>query len=371
MITASHKTLKDLIDSKNGVHLSIYVQYFGGILQFKKRLNSLIKNAEDHLMEVMNPEEITEFLKPLREFASNAENYRHYRGSIGIFMKNDFFKTIQISSDVEELSVTADSFHIKPLINWAQQDHEFILVGLNKEGAHFYKGTPNTLEKIDQIQHSVEDKAEYEFMLKWLGNWIDYLSRKSNTLVFVVADKRHSKILKKSLRTHSPSPTFMETTFEEKHLQSKIRKIRSLVRLNAQTRVNQMLNEFDLYLKLNSAKTNLFQIAKAAVKGKVQKLLVAEDFNIFGRIDKKSGGLSLHPLEMNHEDDCLLDDIAQTVLLTGGEVGVVKKSEMPDGRPILAVLHENPAYSFAEAHSNLDFDLRNTNHPIKHTSPAK
>jgi hypothetical protein len=82
-------------------------------------------------------------------------------------------------------------------------------------------------------------------------------------------------------------------------------------------------------------------IAKAAVKGQVRKLMVAEDFNVFGKLDKLTGGLSLHPIDLNHEDDCLLDDIAQTVLMTGGEVTVVKKSEMPDQKPLLAIFNRS------------------------------
>ena len=49
--------------------------------------------------------------------------------------------------------------------------------------------------------------------------------------------------------------------------------------------------------------------------------------------------LLLHPADMDHEDDCLLDDLAQTVLLSGGEVVIAKRSEIPQGRPVIAVLN--------------------------------
>lgn len=352
MITASHRTLKDLVDSKDGIHLSIYINGDVGALHLKKKLNSFIKEAESHLSEILSDKEIYLFLQPLRTYAADDSHHllRGRKGSLGLFLKNDFFKAIEIPMPIEDIAVTADSFHIKPLIMWAQQDHEFILVGINPEGAHFYKGTQTEVKKIDQITHPVGDKSEVDFMMKWLGNWIDYLTRKTNTLVFVIADKKSCKQLSKHIRTKEALPTLFQTAFSEGKMNAKLSKIRSLIKLSSQTRVNQILKEFDLHLKMNTAKTNIFQIAKAAVKGRIRKLLVAEDFNIFGRLDKKHGGLALHPQEMNHEDDCLLDDIAQTVLLNGGEVSVVKREEMPYGRPILAVLHDNPSSVFAETH---------------------
>jgi hypothetical protein len=89
---------------------------------------------------------------------------------------------------------------------------------------------------------------------------------------------------------------------------------------------------------LNLAIKNIFQIAKAAIKGKVRKLVIADGINIFGKIDRKSGGLSIHPTHLDHEDDDILDDLAQEVLAQGGEVVVASRDEIPKGRPALAIL---------------------------------
>jgi hypothetical protein len=92
---------------------------------------------------------------------------------------------------------------------------------------------------------------------------------------------------------------------------------------------------------LNLANRNIFQIAKAAIQGKVRKLIIADGINIFGKIDKKSGGISIHPAHLDHEDDDILDDLAQEVLAQGGEVIVASRDEIPKGRPILAILEKS------------------------------
>ena len=67
-------------------------------------------------------------------------------------------------------------------------------------------------------------------------------------------------------------------------------------------------------------------------------MIIAEGINVFGKIDKITGGLAIHPFDLDHEDDDLLDDIAQEVLSHGGKVVVARHEEMPKGRPILAIL---------------------------------
>lgn len=353
MITASHRTLKDLLNSNNGVHLSVYVQNHDSDQSFRKRLNQLVKSAESHLKEVFESEDLQLFLKPIREFAANPFHLQRKKGSLAFFVKKDFFKIVHIPSIIDEISVTADSFHIKPLIHWAQQDHEFILVGVNADAVHFYKGTATELSKIDMITTPKKDKAEFDFTIKWLGNWIHYLTKKTQTFVFVIGDKKTCRAIEKSMSSRDSMPYMIQTGFREDKLSQQIDKIRSLVRLSAQTKVNTTLKEFDIQLKLNSAKTNIFTIAKAAVKGRIRKLVVAKDYLIFGRMDKLNGGLALHPKEMDHEDDCLLDDIAQTVLKNGGEVTVVKRLDIPKQRPILALLYEG-------SEANLDLHQKNS-----------
>ncbi|MBP9707834.1 MAG: hypothetical protein KBD78_09320 [Oligoflexales bacterium] len=85
---------------------------------------------------------------------------------------------------------------------------------------------------------------------------------------------------------------------------------------------------------------NIFQISKAVVKGRVRKLIIADDWLIHGKVDKHTGSLTIHPFDVNHEDDDILDDLAQTVLAFGGEVVLVPRAEIPKSRPALAILQK-------------------------------
>ncbi|MEZ4871955.1 MAG: hypothetical protein R2827_06875 [Bdellovibrionales bacterium] len=71
-------------------------------------------------------------------------------------------------------------------------------------------------------------------------------------------------------------------------------------------------------------------------------MIVSDGIQIFGKICKKTGGLSINPVHLDHEDDDLLDDLAQLVLAKGGRVVVASADQIPKGRPILAILNEKP-----------------------------
>jgi hypothetical protein len=112
------------------------------------------------------------------------------------------------------------------------------------------------------------------------------------------------------------------------------------------------LVEFYRAEDLNLVANNIFDISRAAVRGQVRKLVVADDINIFGKIDRKSGQIAVHPVHLDHEDDDILDDLAQEVLARGGEVIVASQDEIPRGRPILAILDR---FEFALSRSGATF----------------
>ena len=105
--------------------------------------------------------------------------------------------------------------------------------------------------------------------------------------------------------------------------------------------LEKALLEFRFAEEGNRVRKNIFQISKAVVQGKVRKLIVTDEISIFGKIDYKSGGIAIHPFDQDHEDDCILDDLAQMVLSQGGEVVIAKRDEIPKGRPILAILDDS------------------------------
>lgn len=361
MVNSRNKTLRTILDSKNGLHLTMYISFDGDHDKFRNKLSALINVAEPYLMPVMSARERQKFLSPVRALGIDASTLGQMRGNIAIFRKHDFLRLVSIPVSIAETCIVADTFHIKPLVKFAQNDQDFLILGINAEGASLYKGSQSEFKNIGFIAYpqflrkseekekqSPRPRTELKQKMAWVANQVEEMVSGTNTVVFLAGKREYIDGFVKSFDYSKLYPETISEKFSEEKAYETCLTARSLLKTDATKRISKTMQEFEVALKLNVAKTNIFQVAKAAVKGGVEKLLVAEDLNIFGRIDQLSGGVSLHPAHLDHEDDCLLDDLAQTVLLSGGEVIVAKKSEIPKGRPIVAILKNYQSDLFAE-----------------------
>jgi hypothetical protein len=228
--------VKNLIFSKNkhaqsGPCLTIYIPR-GSIFATTTSLKESLEEARAFLDVVLDPSEFDKFFQPLMDLANDVKMLNMISGNIAIFRSRGFFRVTSIPVSVQQMTVVADTFHIKPLLKWAQT---------NKD-------------------------------LAWLI-------------------------------------------------------------------VEGSILEFEEASELGLARKNLFQIAAAAVEGRVKKLIVAEETVIWGRLDRRTGGVLLHPVQMDHQDDDILDDLAEIVLSHGGEVVIAPADSMPKGRPVVAILN--------------------------------
>ena len=73
-----------------------------------------------------------------------------------------------------------------------------------------------------------------------------------------------------------------------------------------------------------------------AASGRVATLLIEADRHIPGRLDPATGAIEFDDLADPEVDD-LLDDVAEAVLRTGGEVVVVPAERMPTQTGIAAI----------------------------------
>ncbi len=118
-------------------------------------------------------------------------------------------------------------------------------------------------------------------------------------------------------------------------------------------RVACAIRDFQLASTVNSPNNTIGQIAKFAVDGRVKKLIVADDCQLFGKLDLVTRGVNLTPIQMDHRDDDILDDIAQEVVSNGGEVTVIKQKMIPGNRPIMAIIEAEKVAAVSQAVSHL------------------
>ena len=355
MLTSKKMTLKPILESAGGVHMTAYLINRGNIIDLKTQLRDTISRTYEWLSPVMGTDERNRFLEPLDSLLLDARIFKEMKGNIGLFRNKNTFRVLNIPVDVEQTCQVATSFHVKPLLRWLQNDQEFLFLGLEKEAAHLYLGSQDSFKLVDSIffpeylkktdsrgclslAESRERRCLEEETFSWLNEWVAQLTKSAKPKLFLVGEKYLVSGTKRNLKYENAIKTPIANSFSRHNTADVCMSIRKILKEDSRLLLEKALLEFRFAEQGNRTNKNMFQISKAVVRGKVKKLIVTDDLNIFGKIDKKSGGIAIHPFDLDHEDDDILDDLAQMVLSQGGEVTVAKRNEIPDGRPILAIL---------------------------------
>jgi hypothetical protein len=198
----------------------------------------------------------------------------------------------------------------------------------------------DSLSDYLSLKESRRNKIKQEETYTWLNEWITQLTRNSKPKLFVAGEKSRVEGFSRNLKYPQAVKTPVASSFGKHNVNELCSAIRKLLKEESRRSLERALLEFRFAEDDNRTRKNIFQIAKAVVEGRVRKLIVTDEMSIFGKIDLKSGGLAIHPYDLDHEDDDILDDLAQMVLSQGGEVVIAKRDEIPKGRPILAILED-------------------------------
>ena len=243
---------------------------------------------------------------------------------------------------------------MKPLLRTLQCDPEYLILDLENDVARLYYGTQKNIEVVDTVFlpgfFKQKDLSRYHEALKsvskstyklesltWIDKWIEDVIGPSQSRLFLAGDPRLVQTLKKTLRYRNKYPQLIAETFSMLSLTEIVQPVRKISLAESKKNLSHTLSEFRRTEKKKLLMKNIFQISRAAVRGKVRKLLITDELNCFGKIDPETGGVVLHNFDLDHEDDCILDDLAQIVLKNGGKVTIANKKHMPEGLPILAI----------------------------------
>lgn len=328
MILRKMSALKSLITSNSGVHITAYIKKQKNITQLKNQIRDIIDTSKEYLHHALKKDEESQLLEPFNHLMTDDQLLKNLNKNLGIFRHKNQFRILQLPFDVENICVVASSFHVKPILKWIQMDREFLFLGVTKKSISIYHGNQTTFKYITEATTQ-------------LNQWIQVLTLAHQPTLFLAGDLDVISELVKKLNYPDIYPESVGRDFEPESAHHHCGLIRKILRREANLKIKIQLTDFNKASQLNIAKTNIFDIGRAAVQGRVKKLLISEDMNLFGKLNRKTGDILIHPYHLDHEDDCLLDDLAQVVISKGGEVVVTKKAELPSGRPLLALVENS------------------------------
>ena len=330
-----------IVESANQTHLSIYLENQGDLADLKNALENAILDAKDVLIPVMDEGEMQRFLRPIEALLKEGSALSGINGNIAVFRSKCFFRVLGIPTPARPGCHVASTFHVKPLLAWLQAERDYVVVCLGKDAAHLGVCGPHRFKSVDVIGYSVggasiDESESIDF--DWIWAWIRAVLPIQGKPVLVVGSGQLVEEFLSSSERRGAEIFLLEVSFSGSLVEETKTRLQEFVREHARSRLQSLLRAFASPKAGRKVETRIQSIARAALDGKVETLLIAEDRELFGRIHPRSGEVAIHPFDLDHEDDDLLDDLAQKVLLSGGEVLVAGRDEIPGRRSIMAVV---------------------------------
>jgi len=339
------------------------------------RYRELVQTAEERLRVKHKAAEVQAILQKFHALADNTAFWAGTTDGLAVFGAGDLFQTHRLPRTVPPLAVVADSFHLKPLLRITQSADRFQVLGITRTEAKLFQGDRYGLERIEtagavptfdeavgtELTQGSREKLAAGGRGASTGHYSSTGARKDE---LDVDTGRFLRVIDRAVLDHFSEPSglplvvvgladnlgeFKKITqnrhvvedmvtgdpgaFSPDQIREKAWKV---IEPRYLARLARLKEDYGTALARKLASADPAAIAPAALDGRVGLLLVDADKVVPGRIDRDARTVRTDQLD-NPEVDDVLDDLAELVLNTGGEVVVVPSDRMPTDTGVAAV----------------------------------
>jgi hypothetical protein len=373
-----HHFPADMIFKEDGPLISLYQPTHRSFPDNKQDpivFKNLLRVIENSLEQLPTFDMIDTIMKPFYELKEDKNFWNHTSDGIAVFASVDKCIVYNLYHPVKELGVVANSFHTKPLIKAFQSTENYHLLGLNRENFTLYQGNrygfeeiaidpdaPRTMKEVlgEQLSDPYLSHASYggtggnamyhghgdvkdeinkdtEKYFRYVDSFVlENYSKASKLPLILVSLTEHISEFKKI----SNNPYLLEEginkSIESMNLVEIQKKAREIIEAISMKETEKMVEAYANAEAESLGSSDLVQVVKAAYESRVKTILMEEDKIVPGKIDNNTGKIKLGDIDDPNYDD-ILDDLAEMVLLSGGNVFVLTKDLMPSTTGIAAI----------------------------------
>jgi hypothetical protein len=374
--------LQELVNTNGSLHVSIYMPtHRAGREQQQDpiRLKNLLSQAEKKLLEygVRRPD-VEEMLRPADELLTLRDFWQHQSEGLAVFMSGEFSKIYRLPDRFDGLVVVSNSFYVKPILPLLNGNGNFYILLLDLNQVRLFYATRDNFSEVQFIDmHTrLEDAYGSDEEVKSLGfhTGTSKSAGEERPAMYYgqgVENKRKEEIL----RFFHEVDQGISRLFEDESVPMVLAGVEYLLPLyhEANTYRNlleqgvvgspqrQDLNELhaqawkvvepifmenqqkaiDRFTELHGqqnglATSNLEDVIKAAVAGRVETLIVQLGEHKWGTYDPETDSVRFDP-EPTPENNDLLNFAAVQTLLNSGNVYAVPRDKFPNDGEAAAI----------------------------------
>ncbi len=348
------------------------------------RFKNLLREAESKLLERgIGPREVNGWLQPAQALLNEGYFWHHQHEGLAIFIAPDEFHYYRLPFGLEEQLIIARSFYIKPVLPLFTHNGHYFVLAISQDEARLFEGTRYSVGQIDlpdgtpesldealeqddpekQLQfHSgtsssaaqggirpgmfhgqgpggEEEKERIERYLNLLDAGLKERFRETQSpLVLAGVDYLLPIYHKVSEYAHIMAEGI---TGSPEHLRPDELQEQAwpIVEPYFRQEMQKVIEQYQQLAGANKATDDIEETVAAAFYGRVDKLLLAVDRQVWGAFDPDTGKVVHDQEEQSEEADLeLLDFAAMQTLQKDGMVYALSQEEMPTNSPMAAVL---------------------------------
>lgn len=337
-----------------------------------------LRQVEESLSERLPVDQINALMEPLKKLSEDTEFWNHTPDGIAVFSAADYFRVVTLQRPTPTVAVVAESFHVKPLLRILQSADRFQVLCINRQSVRLLEGNRDELDEIDL--HAEVPRTPEDVIGDDLPEPVNRVRTVPGTGAGASTELRHGHgarddvldqqterffraVDRELMRRHTTSsglPLILAGLPENQSLFRSLSQNNQLIehgiegnpdamtldelRIQAWKQMEPVylerlagfVDQFHAARNVQRASADLSDVAAAAVEGRVNVLLVEAERQIPGRMDAETGAIDLQDSATRGADD-LLDDVAEKVLRTGGEVIMVPAERMPVDSGLAAI----------------------------------
>ena len=319
----------------------------------------LFRNQVDvlrqELAENYSKGEVDAALHPFESLLDDAEFWNHRTESMAILSAPGMFEIFDLLRPVEAFTSVSDNFYVKPLLRIMQSSDRYQILSVSRGDVKLYEGNRDVLDEVELhgvaanlrtgsgrgagqgFSASKAEDAELERYFREVDHAVLEEHSRSTGLPLLLAGLPEQQALFRSI---SSNPLLVDevgirVNADTLSLDELRQQAWELVQPYYLRRLAGLVESFGLESSRGKGSADVAEVARAAADGRVAVLLVEADRKLPGVIDPESGQIRSDDLTAAETSD-VLDDVAEAVIRTGGEVVIVPAERMPSDTGLAA-----------------------------------
>lgn len=366
--------LKDLLTGQTPPCVSIYLPLYRAeppAAENPRRFREQVEQVERSLNRDYATRDVRAMVEKLNSIPTDENFWTADRDGIAVFASPAFQRVIDLHRPVDPAVFVGDSFHVKLLIRILQSALPYQVLTLTQRKVDLFQGTGEMrLERLDShnlpqtpdevsgmvMGHNVDaarDLATAKNQFPGEGTapgpstletfmravdksvWEGFSRDSKLPLILAAVEHYHPQfhaisknqyLMKQGIK-HDPAHIGLERLRQEAW---------AIMEPRFQAEVQKVKDQFMAAKAHRKGSDELMPVLEAAAVGRVGWLLVDGSKQIPGWVDKGTGQVREADIEDPRADD-VLDDLAEMVLSTDGEVLVLPPDQMPGDAGLAAI----------------------------------